>query len=170
MLHRPWPECEAKDGEWMDRRRVAPRPQDRSRRADVWSALCVRLGPGASPAVRFGGALLLPLSAADQEESIYQLDTGNLVGIAILEIEVGTERVARAVRIRARKLAGDPDADFDWLLTDLTRGLRSLAFTVDSPVALPVARSSRERSSPYEDLVFLRSATRSSLPLRSASS
>ena len=142
----------------MDRRRVAPRPQDRSRRADVVctprsaGAWCFSSRPlrGCAPPAALGGGSRGEHLPAGYGQSRWDCNPRDR----------GWHRTCpKSRQDPSAEACGDPDADFDWLLTDLTRGLRSLAFTVDSPVALPVARSSRERSSPYEDLVFLRSAT-----------
>lgn len=101
-----------------------------------------------------------PLRALSRgEQALYQLDTGNSVGISQLVAEFNDDRVVTIpFRIANRKL--EADEDFNWLVGELARSVRAIALTMISPTRLPTARTSRERSLGYEDLVFLSSVVR----------
>jgi predicted component of viral defense system (DUF524 family) len=116
----------------------------------VAGARCERAG--------FGEPRVQAVSAARAHEAIFQLETGNLIGLTTIVFDPTSPEAESAVaaRIRVRKL-GDPDADFAWLVTSVVRTIRALALTVASPTALKTARTTRGAHYAYEDFVFLRS-------------
>ncbi|MCX5044655.1 DUF2357 domain-containing protein [Aldersonia sp. NBC_00410] len=116
----------------------------------VAGATCERAG--------FSEPRVQAVSAARAQESVFRLETGNLIGLTSIVFDPTSpeDKSAVAARIRVRKL-GDPDADFEWLVMSVVKAIRALALTVASPTALKTARTTRAASYAYEDLVFLRS-------------
>ncbi len=110
----------------------------------------------------FGEASLEAITSIGAHESVFRLDTGNLVGLTSLEFasdEPSNQPTPIAVRIRVRKL-GDPDADFAWLVMSVVDAIRALALTVASPTGLKTARTQQGMSYSYEDFLFLRAIAR----------
>src|SRR6185369_8979997 len=87
-----------------------------------------------------GGVPLPRLSGPDADEAVFQLQTGNLVGLTKLQIEAGPTRLNVDLRLRVKKLR-DPDRDFEWLVEDLSAAVRALALTVASPTVLATQRT-----------------------------
>ena len=106
----------------------------------------------------FGLASVPAVTGQGAAESVFRLDTGNLVGLTSLEfLPTATSKkpISIPARIRVRKL-GDPDADFEWLVNSVVDAIRGLALTVASPTGLKTARTRPGHSYSYEDFVFLR--------------
>jgi len=114
----------------------------------------VRVGHTAARYAGLGTPTVRAVTDTHASESVFRLDTGNLVGLTTLVFDA-TEPAPLALRIRVRKL-GDPDADFEWLVSSVVADIRALALTVASPTGLKTARTHRGASYAYEDLVFLR--------------
>ena len=103
------------------------------------------------------GNLLIPVHRAGGEAT-FDFDTGNSVGWASLVGEwgeAGPEVVLARFWVAPRKLSADDD--FEWLVDDIARSTRALAFDLSGATTLPWIRTAEAASYEYEDLVFLRS-------------
>lgn len=111
-------------------------------------------GPPAS--LELGGTHIVPFVAFD-DTAAFAWNTGNAIGwLHILAAWPGQARADLCrVWIAPKKLSAD--ADFEWLVDDIARSVRALAFDLAGATTLPWARTAEPPSYEYEDLVFLRS-------------